>query len=268
MLRGIAAAAFLILPIATASAQDGEKPRKRDLLVTVGGGAQAYPRFPGSDDLKLSPLPIFDWRKEGEPISFEAPDEGIGFALIGEEGGFQMGPAVRLQGKRKERHVGAAVDDVGFTVEAGAFAQAYLSPSFRMRLEARRGLGGHEGWVGDLGADFVARNEDRTIFSVGPRLRFSNARYQRAYFGVTPAVAARTGVAVHTPGSGLHAVGAVAGLTHHFDESWGLYGYAGYDRLVGDAADSPIVRRFGSRSQPSVGLGLTYTFKVRRGRRD
>lgn len=269
MVRAIRAAAFLLLPLGAASAQEeGETPARRDLLITVGGGAQAYPRYPGSDELRIAPLPIFSWRKEGDPISFEAPDEGIGFGLIGDEGGLEIGPAVQLQGKRKERHVGAAVGNVGFTVEAGAFVQAYLGSNFRVRAEARRGIGGHEGWVGDLGADLVSRDEDRTIFSIGPRLRFSNARYQRAYYGVTPAVATATGLAVHTPGGGLHAVGVVAGLTHQFSDTWGMYGYAGYDRLVGNAADSPIVRRFGSRGQPSVGLGLSYTFEVRRGRRD
>jgi outer membrane protein len=43
----------------------------------------------------------------------------------------------------------------------------------------------------------------------------------------------------------------------------GLAGYAGYDRLLRDAAESPIIRRFGSRNQVSAGMGLTYTFQVK-----
>jgi outer membrane protein len=38
--------------------------------------------------------------------------------------------------------------------------------------------------------------------------------------------------------------------------------YAKYDRLSGDAADSPVVRELGSRSQLSGGLGITYTFNL------
>jgi outer membrane protein len=41
---------------------------------------------------------------------------------------------------------------------------------------------------------------------------------------------------------------------------WGIYTYAGLDRLVGDAADSPVVRQFGSRNQLSAGAALTFTF--------
>jgi molecular chaperone DnaK (HSP70) len=36
------------------------------------------------------------------------------------------------------------------------------------------------------------------------------------------------------------------------------------ERLVGDAAKSPIVRQFGSRDQLSAGIGLSYTFTVKR----
>jgi outer membrane protein len=43
-----------------------------------------------------------------------------------------------------------------------------------------------------------------------------------------------------------------------------VFGYARYARLVGDAAKSPIVRQFGSRNQLSGGIGLNYTFVIRR----
>ena len=41
-----------------------------------------------------------------------------------------------------------------------------------------------------------------------------------------------------------------------------MFGFARYERLVGDAAKSPIVREFGSRNQLSAGIGLSYTFTV------
>lgn len=269
MLRASVAATLLLLSPVAASAQDSEgKPPKRDLLVTIGAGAQVNPRFPGSDEFRVSPLPSLGFRKVGDPIEFEAPDEGSGFKLFGKKTGFSVGPAVQFQGKRKQSDVGAAVGNVGFTVEAGLFAQAYLSSSFRLRAEARRGIGGHEGWVGDVGLDLISRPNDATILSIGPRARLANRRYQRAYFGVTPPVAASTGLAAYDPSPGVRAIGVAAGVTHQFNDRWGIYGYAGYDRLIGDAADSPIVRTFGSRSQPSAGLALTYTFKVRRGRKD
>jgi outer membrane protein len=48
------------------------------------------------------------------------------------------------------------------------------------------------------------------------------------------------------------------------NDRWGLFGFARYERLVGDAAKSPIVREFGSRNQLSGGIGLNYTFTIPR----
>jgi outer membrane protein len=77
---------------------------------------------------------------------------------------------------------------------------------------------------------------------------------------VTQAESVRTGLAAYRPGGGIQAVGATAGFIKQLDKRWGIYSYAKYDRLVGDAADSPVVRVHGSRDQFSGGLALTYTF--------
>lgn len=246
-----------------AAAQETEG---RGWIVTIGAGPQVYPKFPGADSYGIYPMPILGLRREGAPRPFEAPDEGAGFGFLGPSSRFDFGPAVRFQNKRDEEDVGAAVGDVGFTVEAGAFAQVFVSDNLRLRVEGRRGIGGHEGWVGDVSADFVIRNGDSTIFSVGPRARIANGRYNRAYFGIDQGVATATGLPFYRPGGGLQSVGATAGITHMLSDRLGLYGYAGYDRLVGDAADSPIVRSFGSRDQFSGGLGLFLEFGVGGGR--
>ena len=152
------------------------------------------------------------------------------------------------------------MDKVGDTIEVGAFVQYQFGESFRIRGEGRKGLGGHDGWIGNLGADYIARDGDKWLFSIGPRVTVSDGRYQRAWFGVTPAESARTGLAAYRPDGGIQAVGATAGFLKQLDKRWGIYSYAKYDRLVGDSADSPVVRVHGSRDQFSGGLALTYTF--------
>ena len=100
--------------------------------------------------------------------------------------------------------------------------------------------------------------------SIGPRLLFSDARYQRAYFGVTPAASLASGLPAYRPGGGVHAVALASGLTYALNNRWGLFGYARYERLVGDAARSPIIRELGSRNQLSGGIGLNYPFTINR----
>ncbi len=256
------AAALSLFAAAPASAQDSG-----GYTITLGAGAQTYPKYPGADSYGINLLPIFGFRREGTPMPFEAPDDGFGLGILGRDSAFNFGPAVRFQNKRDEDDVGALVGDVGFTVEAGGFVEVFPSDNFRIRAELRQGLGGHKGLTGDVGADFVVRHADTTIFSIGPRARWADNDFHDAYFGVTPAVSAVTGLAAFDPNGGFYAVGAVAGLTHRLGRNWGLQGYVGYDRLIGDAADSPIVRGFGSRDQFSGGGGLFFEFNIGGGRR-
>jgi outer membrane protein len=238
-----------------AAAQEEDAPRR----TRVGLGVQLVPSYPGADSYNVLPLFDFATARGDEPFVFTAPDESFGFALVREDG-FAFGPALSFEGSRKAADVGAALDKVDTTIEAGAFVQYAFSPAFRARVEARRGIGGHEGWTGSAGADYIARDKDKYLFSVGPRVTWSNARYQRAYFGVTPTESARTGLAAYRPEAGVQAVGAAASFLTQLNRRWGIYSYARYDRLVGDAARSPIVLRHGSRNQASGGIALTYTF--------
>jgi outer membrane scaffolding protein for murein synthesis (MipA/OmpV family) len=255
----LTAGALFAFASSPAAAQE-EEAGDRGWLITIGPGAQATPEYPGSDSLGIGPMPIIGFRREGTPLPFEAPDEGWGFGILGDDSAIDFGPAVQFQGKRQEEDVGAPVGEVGFTVEAGAFVEIFPSSNFRIRAEGRQGIGGHDGMIGDLSADLVLRDRDTYVFSIGPRARFSDDDYHDAYFGVTPAVATATGLPAFDPDGGLHAVGLWSGLTYMIGSNWGIYGYAGYDRLVGDAADSPIVQEFGSRHQFSGGLGFFFTF--------
>ena len=253
------AAAFFGLAAAPVSAQDAGSGH----IVTIGAGPQVYPKYPGADSYGLYPMFIGGIRRPGQPMPFSAPDQGFGFGLLGSDSPVDIGPVVSFQSKREEQDVGAPVGDVGFTTEVGGFAQVWIGPNVRIRGDLRRGIGGHKGLIGDIGADLVLRDHDRYIFSIGPRVRLSNGRYQDAYFRVTPAAALASGLpAYDPPGGGAHAVGVQSGLTWRTGRNWGLYGYAGYDRLIGDAARSPIVRDLGSRDQFSGGIGLFYEFHV------
>ncbi|HEX8526475.1 MipA/OmpV family protein [Allosphingosinicella sp.] len=257
----------LLFSAAPAIAQDDPDDEDRGWTVTVGGGAQIHPPYPGAEGVGLYPAPIISFRRAGKPIPAEAPDEGWGFGVLGSDSAFNFGPAVQFQGRRDEEDVGAAVGEVDFTVEAGAFVEAFIGDSFRLRAEGRRGFFGHEGTLGELSADFFARSGDRYIFSIGPRARFANREYMTTYFGVSPAVAGATGIPAFAPDGGLYAIGATAGLRFQLGGGFEMHGHLRYDRLRGDAADSPIVTNFGSRNQYGAGLGLSYSFNVGGGSR-
>lgn len=251
------AAAVLAPAWSVAQAQDTGVTRVR-----VGLGAQIKPDFVGSDSTDVAPLFDFDTARGTNEFKFEAPDYSFGFPVVN-TGGFEMGPALNLASGRKRSDIDLPLHRVKTTIEAGAYASYQVSKSIFLRAEVLKGLGGHDGIVGTIGADQVWRDGDRYVFSIGPRLLFSDGRYQRAYFGVTPADALATGLPVYRPDGGIHGVALASGLSYQFNPTWGVFGYARYERLVGDAADSPIVRSsFGSRNQISGGIGLNYTFEI------
>lgn len=254
LIRLAGAAALLALLSSPAFAQEKEPRRFR-----VGLGAQVTPAYPGADEIRFGPFINVDIARGDTPFAFEAPDESFAIAVINTRG-LGIGPALNIQASRTNSDVGVPVGKVSTTVEAGGFVQYFLTPGVRVRAELRRGLGGHDGFIGEIGADLIARDGDRYVFSIGPRVTMTNARYQRAYFGVDPAQSAATGLPGFRPDGGLQSVGATAGLIYQFSRRWGMMSFVRYDRLVSDPADSPIVRQFGSRDQFSGGLGLTYTF--------
>lgn len=248
----------LSIPLSQAQAQ-GEGTMR----VRVGLGAQTTPKYPGAEENQILPLFDLSMARNDDVFDFDAPDDSLGIDIINTNG-FSFGPAVNFQSARKESDVGAPVGKVKATIEAGAFAEMMVGENFRLRGEVRKGLGGHDGIISSLGADYIARDRDNYVFSIGPRVLISDSKYQRAYFGVTPAVSLLTGLPVHDPDGGIHAIGATAGLHYSFNPSWGMFGYGRYERLVGDAKDSPIVEEFGSANQFSAGIGVTYTFSMRK----
>jgi outer membrane scaffolding protein for murein synthesis (MipA/OmpV family) len=251
----LAALPLLALAIPAHAQEGGEAPKRTRLIL----GPQLSPSWPGADKYSIGPYVDLSRERVGTEFTFEAADESFGAPLI-TSGKFAFGPAFSFVGKRTAADVGANLPKVGLTIEAGGFAQVSPMPSFRLRAEARRGLGGHDGFVGEVSADYIARDGDDWLFSIGPRVTLGDGKYQRAYFGVSPAAAAASGLPAHDIDGGIHAVGLTAGYLRQLSPSWGFAVYGRYDRLVGDAARSPIVRQLGSRDQPSVGVALSYTF--------
>lgn len=244
--------------IAEAQEQDrvrDERPRRTRIAL----GPQLVPSFPGSKSVSVRPYLDISRARGDTPFAFEAPDESGGFPVIRDDR-FQFGPAFGFEGRRRSRDVGGHLPNVGVTVELGGFVQYALTDRVRLRVEARQGIGGHKGLVGMVGGDYVARDADRWLFSIGPRLTLSSGRYNRAYFGVAPQDAAPSGLPSFDAKGGIQAVGATAGLLRQLTPRWGIASYAKYDRLVGDPGRSPVVRAFGTRNQLSGGVALSYTF--------
>jgi outer membrane scaffolding protein for murein synthesis (MipA/OmpV family) len=259
MQRSILCAGLLLAFAMPAHAQSDtvEMPPRR---YRVAVGAQVVPSYPGADHNAVRPLFDVSTARGDDQFEFEAADENPNIAVY-DRHGLEAGIVVGFQSARTRNRVGADLTKVGFTVEPGVFAGYYLLPKLRAYGELRKGAGGHEGVVSMLALDYVERDGDRWLISIGPRVNLSDAKYRRAYFGVTQRDATAAGIPVYQVGDNVvHSVGLASTGIRQLSKRWGLYGYLAYERLTGDASRSPITERLGSKNQFSGGLALSYTF--------
>ena len=77
----------------------------------------------------------------------------------------------------------------------------------------------------------------------------------------TPAAdSARSGLNTYSADAGIKDAGLGVTLTYKFTDNWDVTGLANYTRLLGDAADSPVVDDEGDENQFFGGLTINYTF--------
>ncbi|WP_134499477.1 MipA/OmpV family protein [Microvirga pakistanensis] len=232
-------------------------------IVTLKGNLRAQPTYPGADDLSFIGYPSLSLRRAGTVERFSAPDDGLSFSFV-EDSALRFGAVGRFIGGRSvdddRRLVG--LDKIKWAVEPGVFVEYWPVEFLRARAEIRHGVHGHDGFVADLGLDVVQTFGAFTV-SAGPRLSLGDSEFTRTYFGVTPEEAALNGqVEAYRPSGGITSVGATASASYSWSEQWATTAFVSYRRLVGDAADSPIVQTFGSENQVGLGLTVSYSFGV------
>jgi outer membrane scaffolding protein for murein synthesis (MipA/OmpV family) len=95
---------------------------------------------------------------------------------------------------------------------------------------------------------------------VGAAAHYGSSKFNQTYFGVTAAQQQRTSFSTYTPKQGFHAAGMNAEWTHRLNSTWSTTVSAEVTRILGDAADSPIVQ---SRANKQATVAL---FRKRRAR--
>jgi outer membrane protein len=78
----------------------------------------------------------------------------------------------------------------------------------------------------------------------------------------TSAQAVTSGLPAFAARAGLKSTGAVGSVTYQWTPHLATMAYVEYARLLGDAADSPIVTQRGSPDQVTAGIGAKYSFSV------
>lgn len=233
--------------------------------VVLGVEGRYTSRWQGSDDKYVFvPTPLLDVRRAGTPENFHGPRDGFGITLF-EMGELRVGPVGKIRLPRREgddpRLVG--LGDVGWAYELGIFADYMWAPWLRTRVEVRQGFGAHEGLAADLTADLIAPVTRQLTLSAGPRITLANTPATSPYFSVNAAQSAASGLPIYNAKGGVRSVGAGTQARYYWTPQWATHAFVEYERLTGDAKNSPIVTQRGSPDQWTFGFGVTYAFDMK-----
>ena len=253
----------------TAFAEDGEVRPKENSSMYIGGGFVSKQTYLGSSSRRFIWIPVaaFRYRNQdknyfnsfeisGPSASLGLVDNGLlSFGLIWE---YDFG---RQQGDDNSLFTLEEIDpghDVGLDFE-------YKLPyNFSLGTSALTDIDD----VGDsIDADF-SLNYTKSIWITFEQLfvnktslsyQYGNSEFMDTWFG-TPINAKYTS---HTPGSGFYGISIMNNLVSPITDKVTISIDAEYQRLIGDAADSPLVDKQGSPNQYSLmvmGLFKFYSF--------
>jgi outer membrane protein len=237
---------------------DDDKKNTNNWEVTLGISPLIVPEYEGADEYRVIPVPLIDIKYQDK--YFFSPYKGLGAALINTEH-WEAGPMItyRLWQNEDSNPALDGIGDIPGTFEGGGYVN-YKLDRWRFGADVRQGLNGHRGAIVDFDIERAGTIGKKIAYSFGPNVAWVSKNYMDTYFGIDHTQSRRSGYDVYLPGAGFKDVGIGGSIYYLFAEHWSVAAFGKYARLVGDAADSPIVKETGSPNQVTVALSLAYKF--------
>lgn len=242
--------------------QDEIGPETEDgFELELGGGAFFQPDYKGSKDYKVRPLPwgSLSFRRGDRYIEISGPS--LRANIIG-GGRFEFGPTLSSEMGRDNNITNMTVRRLG-RIRDASMAGAFFNIDFdlgkgsaiQVGTEALADLGHtNNGKVAKFDVSYRRLLNDRWMVMTGVSTSWADNNYMGTYFGVTPTGAQASGLPAYTAKSGLENIELSSAFYYRLNKRLSVIVFARYQRLLGGAADSPIIRQEGSADQPGIGL--------------
>lgn len=230
---------------------------QNDWTITGGAGLLVVPEYEGGENYEFLPVPYVDVRYRD--LFVINPFDGLRVNAIRAEN-FKAGAGIGYDFGRDDDDADhlRGLGDVDGSIEGQLFAEYSLGATSG-EITFAQDLGeGHEGFTVDaeLGHVFFLR-EYKTIIRPSIGTTYASDNYMQSYFGVNAGQSARSGLAQFDSEAGFKDVSADLFVRVPLSQNWSINGLGGYSRLLGDAADSPIVE---DENQFMGGAFLAYEF--------
>ena len=231
--------------------------------VKVGGIVGVMPTYEGSDEYEVFGFPyIFPIFSGGSGFFGKIDARGLDdvrFRLIDSDG-FIAGPLAGYDLGRDESDgvLLAGLGDLDGGFVGGGFVGYGYGPLL-FDVSYHHYFSDADGFQIRFGAELERNVSEYTKVTTRVGATYADESYMQNSFGVTAAQAANPSAVVSAfdADAGFKDVHAQIGVETALDERWTLSGSVRYSRLIGDAADSPIVE---SEDQFFGLLGISYKF--------
>lgn len=124
-------------------------------------------------------------------------------------------------------------------------------------IDASKDIGGSKGVLVRPSASVRIPVSTSVSLSAGAAIVWADERHTNAFFGVSAAQAAQSGLPVYDAGPGFKRVDLDLGASWMFALGWVSRFSVGADQLLGSAADRPVTER---KIQPVAGIMIGYRF--------
>ncbi len=247
-----------------------QEEEKSGPIITLGLGAGVTQQYEGAEEFR--PVPFIVARARWGTRMFIGTD-GTGLrADIVPSRFIEAGPAMGFRftrGPNADDPVIALLPEVKRAIELGGFLAFNLPfPVGGNDLDAltfegsilHDVTGHHDGYtirVGILYRGLVTKN---LVLQLGPFATYASNNFMSAYYDITPAGAAASGLAVFDATSGFKDIGLRINSRYLLTKHWNINGTFAFRHMIGDAGRSPIVSIRGSDYVWFGGFAVAYTF--------
>lgn len=223
----------------------------------IGGGIGYAPTYEGSDEYDVLPVPVvnIDY-KDG--LFFANVRHGIGsYPLRGEN--YKIGASLGFAPGRDEDEDRKNLTGMG-DVEASATANLLAEYDFGVAQLSGRvtsAVSGDYGTTAEVSLGSRYPLTQKIIMSGSIGTMWADEEHMSNRFGVSAGQSAASGYGQHDAESGIKSVGFSVGATYLLTDRWNANLTFRGDKLLGDAADSPVVK---DDFVPAVFLTTSYKF--------
>jgi len=234
--------------------------QEKGIRIRLGAGFGSLPDYVGSDNYRRKTLPIIDirygkrWRVNFNKLSYSM--------LVRDR--WELGPFIKYKSGRSETRnpILAGLGKIKPTAQLGIFAR-YKNEQMMARIEFRQALSEMQDRSVRVTVGHGLFKEKKLSLAAILRGKWMSKEAMQTNFGITTEQASSSVAGLNTfeAGAGVSELSANLLTRYDLTDKYRLLALISYDRLIGDAAKSPLVTGdAGDRNQFKLGVGFTIDF--------